>query len=73
MGECCAMGNENALVFKNGRVLWQEGHTAHAPKKEAVSREAKIDQQYLCFFCREFMAIPVIQGLKLKANALQEL
>jgi prolyl-tRNA synthetase len=30
-----ALGNENEIVFKNCRILWQE-HTAHATKAEAV-------------------------------------
>jgi prolyl-tRNA synthetase len=35
MGKCSALGNENEIVFKNCRILWQEGHT-HATKAEAV-------------------------------------
>jgi hypothetical protein len=39
MGKCSALGNENEIVFKNCRILWQEGHTAHATKAEAVKSQ----------------------------------
>jgi prolyl-tRNA synthetase len=31
----------NEIVFKNCRILWQEGHTAHATKAEAVEESEK--------------------------------
>jgi len=43
--------------------LWQEGHTAHATKAEAVS-EAKQMHDVYATFAEEWMAMPVVKGYK---------
>jgi len=43
--------------------LWQEGHTAHATKKEAEDEALLINDLY-ADFVENYMAIPVIKGLK---------
>ncbi len=51
------------LFLRTAEFLWQEGHTAHATKKEAVL-EAKQMQEVYATFAEEFMAMPVIKGVK---------
>jgi len=51
------------LFLRTAEFLWQEGHTAHATKKEAVS-EAKQMQEVYAAFAENFMAMPVIKGVK---------
>ena len=51
------------LFLRTAEFLWQEGHTAHASKKEAVD-EAKLINNLYANFVNDFMAIPVIQGTK---------
>ena len=43
--------------------MWQEGHTAHATKKEAIEESEKMMNVY-ADFVQNFMAIPVVKGLK---------
>ncbi len=43
--------------------LWQEGHTAHATKEEAVEETRRMLNIY-AKFCEEQLAIPVIKGQK---------
>jgi prolyl-tRNA synthetase len=43
--------------------LWQEGHTAHASKEEAMDETLKILEVY-ARFAEEYMAMPVIKGVK---------
>ncbi len=43
--------------------LWQEGHTAHATKAEAIS-EAKLIHEIYARFAEDYMAMPVIKGTK---------
>ena len=43
--------------------LWQEGHTAHATKEEAVDESRMILDLY-AKFAEEWMAMPVIKGIK---------
>ncbi len=45
--------------------LWQEGHTAHATQKDAEIEAQKIIEIYVDFL-ENFMAIPVIKGVKTK-------
>ena len=63
MGECRSLGDENAFVLTYCRVLWQEGHTAHATKEEAI-QEAETMLDVYATFVEEVMAIPVLRGLK---------
>jgi len=49
--------------LRTAEFLWQEGHTAHATKAEAVEESEKMMNVY-ADFVENFMAIPVIKGLK---------
>ncbi|QOD59533.1 proline--tRNA ligase [Polaribacter haliotis] len=51
------------LFLRTAEFLWQEGHTAHATKTEAVS-EARQMQDVYATFAENFMAMPVIKGYK---------
>ena len=51
------------LFLRTAEFLWQEGHTAHATRNEAVS-EAKQMQEVYADFAENFMAMPVIKGVK---------
>ncbi|MDD5151559.1 MAG: His/Gly/Thr/Pro-type tRNA ligase C-terminal domain-containing protein, partial [Flavobacterium sp.] len=51
------------LFLRTAEFLWQEGHTAHATRKEAVEESEKMMNVY-ADFAENFMAIPVIKGLK---------
>ena len=55
------------LFLRTAEFLWQEGHTAHAAKSEAVA-EAKQMNEIYANFAENFMAIPVIQGLKTESE-----
>jgi prolyl-tRNA synthetase len=43
--------------------LWQEGHTAHATREEAIEETKKMLEVYATF-AEEFMAMPVVRGVK---------
>ena len=51
------------LFLRTAEFLWQEGHTAHATKNEAIA-EAKQMQDVYAEFAETFMAMPVIKGVK---------
>ncbi|RTY86627.1 proline--tRNA ligase [Flavobacterium sp. GT3R68] len=51
------------LFLRTAEFLWQEGHTAHATKEEAIEESEKMMNVY-ADFAENFMAIPVIKGLK---------
>ncbi|RDI57574.1 proline--tRNA ligase [Flavobacterium glaciei] len=51
------------LFLRTAEFLWQEGHTAHATKAEAVEESEKMMNVY-ADFAENFMAIPVIKGVK---------
>ena len=51
------------LFLRTAEFLWQEGHTAHATKKEAIEESEKMMNVY-ADFVQNFMAIPVVKGLK---------
>lgn len=51
------------LFLRTAEFLWQEGHTAHATKDEALEESEKMMHVY-AEFAENFMAIPVIKGLK---------
>lgn len=51
------------LFLRTAEFLWQEGHTAHATRKEAVEEAEQMMNVY-ADFVENFMAIPVIKGLK---------
>ncbi len=60
------------LFLRTAEFLWQEGHTAHATKIEAIEESEKMMHVY-ADFAENFMAIPVIKGLKTETNVLLEL
>ena len=51
------------LFLRTAEFLWQEGHTAHTTKEEALV-EAKQMQQVYADFAQNFMAMPVVKGVK---------
>ena len=51
------------LFLRTAEFLWQEGHTAHATKQEALEETLLINNLY-ADFVEKFMAIPVIKGVK---------
>lgn len=51
------------LFLRTAEFLWQEGHTAHSTKAEAIEESEKMMHVY-AHFAENFMAIPVIKGLK---------
>jgi prolyl-tRNA synthetase len=51
------------LFLRTAEFLWQEGHTAHATEKEAIE-EAETMLKVYAEFVENFMAIPVVQGVK---------
>ncbi|MFZ1529857.1 MAG: proline--tRNA ligase [Ferruginibacter sp.] len=51
------------LFLRTAEFLWQEGHTAHATKEEAVEETIKMLNVY-ADFVEEYMALPVIKGVK---------
>ena len=51
------------LFLRTAEFLWQEGHTAHATKTEALA-EAKQMQEVYAEFAEDFMAMPVVKGAK---------
>ena len=55
------------LFLRTAEFLWQEGHTAHETKKEALA-EAELMNNVYATFAEKFMAMPVIQGLKTESE-----
>lgn len=51
------------LFLRTAEFLWQEGHTAHSTKEEAIEETEKMLEVY-ADFAENFMAIPVIKGIK---------
>ncbi len=51
------------LFLRTAEFLWQEGHTAHATKQEAIAEAEQMLDVY-ADFAENFMAIPVIKGFK---------
>ena len=55
------------LFLRTAEFLWQEGHTAHATKDEAIA-EAKLMHQVYATFAEEWMAMPVVKGFKTESE-----
>ena len=55
------------LFLRTAEFLWQEGHTAHATKEEAIDETIQMNEIY-AKFVEDFMGIPVIQGIKSKSE-----
>jgi prolyl-tRNA synthetase len=51
------------LFLRTAEFLWQEGHTAHATKAEAIEETEKMLGVY-ADFVENYMALPVIKGIK---------
>lgn len=55
------------LFLRTAEFLWQEGHTAHATKNEAIEETEKMLKVY-AEFAETYMAMPVIQGVKTESE-----
>jgi len=55
------------LFLRTAEFLWQEGHTAHATKQEAMD-EAELMNNVYATFAENFLAVPVIKGLKTESE-----
>jgi prolyl-tRNA synthetase len=55
------------LFLRTAEFLWQEGHTAHATKKEAEEETMQMVKVY-AEFAEKFLAIPVITGYKTESE-----
>ncbi len=51
------------LFLRTAEFLWQEGHTAHETREEAIEEAERMIDVY-ARFAREWMAMPVIRGVK---------
>jgi prolyl-tRNA synthetase len=51
------------LFLRTTEFLWQEGHTAHATKEEAIEETEQMQRIY-AEFAEEYMAMPVLRGIK---------
>lgn len=51
------------LFLRTAEFLWQEGHTAHATKQEAIEETERMLEVYTRF-AEDFMAMPVVRGIK---------
>ncbi len=55
------------LFLRTAEFLWQEGHTAHATKQEAVEETRQMLEVY-AEFAEKYMAVPVIKGVKTESE-----
>jgi len=55
------------LFLRTAEFLWQEGHTAHASKSEAVEETLRILDIYSTF-AQDYMAMPVLRGIKTESE-----
>jgi len=55
------------LFLRTAEFLWQEGHTAHETKDEAIAEAIQMNEVYAAF-AENFMAIPVIKGIKTESE-----
>ena len=55
------------LFLRTAEFLWQEGHTAHATKEEALQEASKMQGVY-ADFAENFMAMPVVKGVKTESE-----
>ena len=51
------------LFLRTAEFLWQEGHTAHATREEAIAETRKMLDVY-AEFAEKYMAVPVLKGAK---------
>lgn len=55
------------LFLRTAEFLWQEGHTAHTTEAEAVEEATRMQEVY-ADFAENFMAMPVIKGVKTESE-----
>jgi len=55
------------LFLRTAEFLWQEGHTAHATKQEAIEEAERMLDVY-AEFAENYMAMPVIKGRKTESE-----
>ena len=55
------------LFLRTAEFLWQEGHTAHATKDEAIAEAEKMLHVY-ADFAEGWMAMPVVRGVKTESE-----
>ncbi|HVV04034.1 MAG TPA: proline--tRNA ligase [Puia sp.] len=55
------------LFLRTAEFLWQEGHTAHATAEEAIAEAEQMLEVYATF-AEEYMAVPVIRGVKTESE-----
>ena len=55
------------LFLRTAEFLWQEGHTAHETKEEAIEETVKMLHVY-ADFAKDFMAIPMVKGVKTESE-----
>lgn len=55
------------LFLRTAEFLWQEGHTAHATKQEALDETVQMNDIY-ADFAENFMAMPVVKGTKTESE-----
>ena len=55
------------LFLRTAEFLWQEGHTAHATREEAVEETERMINVY-ADFARNYMALPVVKGYKTESE-----
>ena len=55
------------LFLRTTEFLWQEGHTAHATKNEAITETKQMLDVY-ADFAENFMAMPVLKGVKTESE-----
>ncbi|MDC8005481.1 proline--tRNA ligase [Aureisphaera galaxeae] len=55
------------LFLRTAEFLWQEGHTAHATKEEAIAEAEQMMNVY-ADFVENYMAVPVVKGLKTESE-----
>jgi prolyl-tRNA synthetase len=55
------------LFLRTTEFLWQEGHTAHASKEEAI-KETELMLDVYADFAEKYMAMPVIKGYKTESE-----
>ena len=51
------------IFLRTAEFLWQEGHTAHQSKQEALEETERMNNVYAAF-AEEYMAMPVVKGMK---------
>lgn len=51
------------LFLRTAEFLWQEGHTAHETREEAIAEAERMNEVY-AQFAEEWMALPVVRGVK---------